>query len=235
MIRTLALVQTTGILLLAAGTAGAQCADCTSSSSTSASDCRVSGCPCDSYSRNGSCENCDDNGFCSLCSGNCMPHAGWNPPARLPINRNGIWYRNYWPQAWYGNPGGGFHGSAPMVYQPTDTTQLGYSYARVPTWRRASMIPPTPCPSAFHARVCIPHPKCSRVINGCPPANPCQYDGNQGCPSCQQGYAMDWSAPQKGTVINAPVHAIHIVSRPATSAKEKRAMFSLTSLRNLFE
>lgn len=85
-----------------------------------------------------------------------LPDRGWNPPARYPVNRNGIWYRNSWPKAWYGNAGGGFISNAPMVYQPTDTTQLGYSYARVPTWQATQMIPPTPCPANYHSRVSVP-------------------------------------------------------------------------------
>ncbi len=38
-----------------------------------------------------------------------------------------------------------------MIYTPTDTTQLGYYYQRVPVWqRRNGMIPPVPHPEAFH-------------------------------------------------------------------------------------
>ena len=214
MIRSLAIVQTAGIMLLAAGSAGAQCPNCD----------------------NGKYE-CKDSGSCpmgSLCGYRCNPAAGWHPPARLPVNRDGIWYHNYWPQAWYGNPGGGFIGNAPMVYQPTDTTQLGYSYTRVPTWRTVRMVPPTPCPAAFHSRICVPRPNCSRVIDGCPAANPCQH-GGQNCPSYQQGTATGWSSTASiQTVANAPVHAIHTVTRPTRSSRAEN-LFSLAGFRKLFD
>jgi len=150
------------------------------------------------------CDECDSSGCKagSLCSSKGWPDRGWNPPAQYPVNRDGIWYRNMWPQAWYGSPGGGFIANSPMVYQPTDTTQLGYSYAKVPTWQATQMTPPTPCPSNFHARVCVPRPHPGRLIDGCPSGNPCLggacqsgygqsgYGGGTVCPSCQQGQAV---------------------------------------------
>ena len=44
----------------------------------------------------------------SCCATKAYPDAGWAPPARLPVNYDWAWYANYHPQAYYGNPGGGF-------------------------------------------------------------------------------------------------------------------------------
>lgn len=83
------------------------------------------------------------------------PDAGWNPPTHMPVNYDGAWYGSYLPQHAYGSPGGGFIANYPTVYQPTDTTQLGYYYNKVPTWQsRTDMIPPVPYPGNYHARVC---------------------------------------------------------------------------------
>jgi hypothetical protein len=73
----------------------------------------------------------------------------------MPVNYDGAWYGSYLPQHAYGTPGGGFIANYPTVYQPTDTTQLGYYYNKVPTWQsRSDMIPGVPYPGNFHARVC---------------------------------------------------------------------------------
>ena len=89
------------------------------------------------------------------CATKAYPDAGWNPPAHLPVNYDGAWYGSYLPQHAYGSPGGGFIANYPTVYQPTDTTQLGYYYNKVPTWQsRSDMIPPVPYPGNYHARVC---------------------------------------------------------------------------------
>ena len=120
--------------------------------------------------------------LCWCCKTKAYPDSGWAPPARLPVNRTGGWYQSYWPNQWYGNPGGGFEGGAPIVYQPTDTTQLGYSYNRVPTWRpNPGMIPRVPSPSNYHARMCP-----SR--RGCQTGTPIIYNGGNNCPSCNPGY-----------------------------------------------
>ncbi len=92
-----------------------------------------------------------------LCAGKGYQDAGWAPPARLPVNRDRIWYHTWHPQAFYGSQGGGFIANYPQVYQPSDTTQLGYSYQTVPTWQsRPGMIPLVPNPSDFHSRVTPP-------------------------------------------------------------------------------
>lgn len=105
--------------------------------------------------------------ICYCCNTKGSPDSGWSPPARLPVNRSGGGFQSYYPNNWYGNPGGGFGPGAPMVYQPTDTTQLGYSYATVPTWRRnPGMIPPVPMPSAFHTRACVGPNQCYGACQG---------------------------------------------------------------------
>ena len=86
--------------------------------------------------------------------------SGWAPPARMPVNRTHTGFGSF------SNYGGGAYGGAPMVYQPTDTTQLGYTYAHVPTWRRnPNMIPQTPNPSNFHSRFCPRDPRCGMCID----------------------------------------------------------------------
>jgi len=132
---------------------------------------------------------CADSCCGRFCATKAYPDAGWAPPAHNPVNYDKTWYGNYHPQAYYGNPGGGFIANYPVVYQPTDTTQLGYYYHSVPTWQsRPGMIPPTPNPSNFHSRVC--------------PTGCFGHHGGHGyhghaagnCQNCQQGYVV--SGPQ---------------------------------------
>lgn len=84
------------------------------------------------------------------CTTKAAPDSGWAPPATMPLTRASHGYTAY------NNYGmGGYAPAAPMVYMPTDTTQLGYSYAHVPQWRpNPGMIPSVPQPSNFHARFC---------------------------------------------------------------------------------
>ncbi|MCA9076863.1 MAG: hypothetical protein KDA93_17685 [Planctomycetaceae bacterium] len=80
------------------------------------------------------------------------PDAGWAPPGHFPCQRVAATYRKWFPDSWTGYPSNvdpNFR--YPMVYQPTDTTQLGYYYQRVPQWMPTrGMIPPTPHPDEFH-------------------------------------------------------------------------------------
>ncbi len=116
------------------------------------------------------------------------PDSGWTPPVRLPVNYDAAWYAAYHPQAFYGNPGGGFVANYPTVYQPTDTTQLGYYYHNVPTWQsRPGMIPSTPRPSDYHARMCL--------------------GGNAGRNSLQGGYAG--GSHGGGSCLNFNGYAVH--------------------------
>ncbi len=154
-----------------------------------------------------------------FCATKAYPDAGWAPPARLPVNRDLVWYQSYWPQAFYGNQGGGFVGNYPQVYQPTDTTQMGYYYSHVPTWQsRPGMIPPVPNPANYHPRVC-----------------PNGY-GNQ-CNTCNNGVAHHYAhgyASQAPMQYSPVVHASQPrVVRPASNSSPRR--FSFASLGDLFD
>lgn len=117
------------------------------------------------------------------CDTKAAPDSGWAPPARYPVNRTNTGFAAY-------SSYGGSYAAAPMVYQPTDTTQLGYSYAHVPTWRRnPAMIPPTPEPSAFHARACPGNGYCGSCMGGC----------------MMNGYGNCYGNVMQGQIINQPV------------------------------
>lgn len=78
------------------------------------------------------------------------PDHGYSPPAKYPLHRRGVQYNQYFPNQYYGTPGASYQ-AAPVVYQPTDTTQLGYSYQHVPFWQpNASMMPQRPVPAQWH-------------------------------------------------------------------------------------
>ena len=82
------------------------------------------------------------------------PARGFRPPTTVPIEREAIMYNNYWPAKWYGQPGWKLAPSYPMVYMPTDTTQLGVYYARVPQWQpNPRMYPQPPRPDQWNRRV----------------------------------------------------------------------------------
>lgn len=118
----------------------------------------------------GDCNECNGNcgrrgcGCCGFLSamfcpwGGCThsPGHGWSPPQKYPLNRVPIVYQRYYPRHWYGQPGYGMPAKAPrapVVYMPTDTTQLGYYYKRVPQWQpNPGMLPPAPRPSQYHNR-----------------------------------------------------------------------------------
>lgn len=76
----------------------------------------------------------------------------FTPPARFPVERIPLQYLRYYPARWYGLPGSTLPAIAPQVHMPTDTTQLGFYYQRVPTWMPVpGMIPPPPNPAAYHS------------------------------------------------------------------------------------
>lgn len=83
------------------------------------------------------------------------PDYGWNAPTKVPVNRNGVAYYRYWPEHWYGTGSSkpGEYRTYPTVGNPTDTTQLGYTYQHVPTWQsQPSRLPPAPVPSQWQVR-----------------------------------------------------------------------------------
>lgn len=61
-------------------------------------------------------------------------------------------YSRMFPAKWTGeNRGLDPSFRHPLIYMPTDTTQLGYYYQHVPFWRSAAnMIPPVPQPAEWH-------------------------------------------------------------------------------------
>jgi len=68
-------------------------------------------------------------------------------PVTTPVVRYGNQYQHYWPASWMGAPATGAAPVYPMVYQPTDTTQLGFYYKHVPHWHaRPELLPPWPQP-----------------------------------------------------------------------------------------
>jgi hypothetical protein len=84
------------------------------------------------------------------------PMQGFRKPVSTPIQRDAMVYYHYWPAKWYGEPGWNLTPRFPMVYTPTDTTQLGFYYSRVPTWApNPAMYPTMPRPSDWHRRQSI--------------------------------------------------------------------------------
>ena len=78
----------------------------------------------------------------------------WMRPIRRPLYRVPVRYARYWPSSYYTggyNPVARYARPLPMVYQPTDTTQLGFYHQRVPQWQpRPNAIPGPPWPPAWH-------------------------------------------------------------------------------------
>jgi hypothetical protein len=150
--------------------------------------------------------------FPGSCAAKCCatkgpPDAGWNPPAHMPVNYDGAWYGCYLPQHAYGTPGGGFIANYPTVYQPTDTTQLGYYYNKVPTWQtRSDMIPGVPYPGDYHARVC---PQGGAGGHGCYGAtyNAVSYGPtSSSCQNCNSGHYSaipQYPSPNRPRVVRA--------------------------------
>ncbi|MEM7810717.1 MAG: hypothetical protein AAF532_04490 [Planctomycetota bacterium] len=81
--------------------------------------------------------------------------AGFNVPNRHPIPYDAVRYWKWNPEVPYGLEGSVHPQVLPIVAVPTDTTQLGYYYQRVPAWRpMPGMIPPPPNPDLIHDRNC---------------------------------------------------------------------------------
>ncbi len=78
----------------------------------------------------------------------------WMRPIRRPLYRVPVQYARYWPSSYYTggySPAARYAQPLPMVYQPTDTTQLGFYHQRVPQWQpRPDAIPGPPWPPAWH-------------------------------------------------------------------------------------
>lgn len=100
----------------------------------------------------GSCSTCNGGGLfgCGCHHGSASGHSWVRPPATWPLARTSNMYPYYWSPRLAGvapvAPPGGMQ--FPMVYQPTDTTQMGYYYRSVPRWDyRPEMLPPAPAPN----------------------------------------------------------------------------------------
>jgi len=92
------------------------------------------------------------------------PTTGWVPPGVIPMHRMWVPYHKFFPNPWMGQPAGP-QVRLPVIYMPTDTTQLGYYYQHVPHWHSyANMIPPVPRPVDWHYKYQTPRVISSRVI-----------------------------------------------------------------------
>jgi hypothetical protein len=110
-------------------------------------------------------DDCDDGKHCRL--KHCFrehyckhsPDHGYVTPGKVPIYRYGVQYNQYFPNGWYGTANGGITGPVfPMIYQPTDTTQLGYYYQHAPFWMpNQHALPPRPIPAQWHRRIPAGH------------------------------------------------------------------------------
>jgi hypothetical protein len=84
------------------------------------------------------------------------PTAGWVAPGVIPMHRMWVPYHKFFPNQWMGQPAGP-QVRLPVIYMPTDTTQLGYYYQHVPHWHTyANMIPPVPRPIDWHYKYQAP-------------------------------------------------------------------------------
>lgn len=177
---------------------------------------------------------CPNGCLAKCCATKAYPDAGWNPPTHMPVNYDGVWYGSYLPQHAYGTPGGGFIANYPTVYQPTDTTQLGYYYTKVPTWQsRSDMIPSVPYPRDFHARVC---PQGGAGYHGYHGATygPVNYGPvPASCQDCNNGY--DSATPQTSSSSPKSANSHQVVRKAQPQRKSVFAGFRLASMTELFD
>ncbi len=113
--------------------------------------------------------SCYGHGHCyGHCHGNChlkglfrehycthSPDHGFSVPEKNPIYRRGVQYNRYYPNSWYGAPGTNISPGVvyPTIYQPTDTTQLGFYYQHVPFWQpNPNALPQRPIPAEWHVK-----------------------------------------------------------------------------------
>lgn len=131
--------------------------------------------------RSGCQHGCRHGHFCDhYCSHS--PDHGYSIPQKYPIHRRGVQYQHLFPNAWYGMPGSSFQ-AAPMVYMPTDTTQLGYYYQHAPSWQPdPSRLPARPIPSQMHYLAGTAY--ASQWRDG--PAS-CLHGFRGNCPHCMHG------------------------------------------------
>ena len=137
----------------------------------------------------GQCDTCQGGRGCLLGEYYCKhsPDYGYSPPAKYPLHRRGVEYTNYYPANWYGAGGPAIQSQAPMVYAPTDTTQMGFYYQHVPFWQpQQGRLPERPIPAQWH--ITAPAVQASGFCRG----------GN-----CQSGYCQANYGMSGGTVIDS--------------------------------
>lgn len=111
------------------------------------------------------------------------PDYGFAIPGKNPIYRRGVQYNQYFPSGWYGTANGGIAAGMtyPTIYQPTDTTQLGFYYQHVPFWQpNPNALPPRPIPAQWHSLTPVAHKHWNGAGWGggyCPPGNAGWVDG----------------------------------------------------------
>ena len=117
-------------------------------------NCPTGGCPSGAACQGGNCPHCRGGCLSSKFGEHYCKHSpdyGYSPPAKYPLHRRGVEYDRYYPSQWYGAGADYSQSHAPMVYQPTDTTQLGFYYQHVPFWQpQPNRLPPRPVPSQWH-------------------------------------------------------------------------------------
>ncbi len=162
--------------------------------------------------QNGNCQTghgCFAERYC----GKNSPDHGYSPPAKYPLHRRGVQYTSNFPNQWYGLPGSELAGGYPMVYQATDTTQLGFYYQHVPYWQpNRNMMPQRPVPAQWNI-VAPPYNLNLFAGQGGGPAN--GYSGNGNCPvQHQQGVPVQQGVPQP---VETP-NAVPMQNAPAPAA-----------------
>lgn len=149
--------------------------------------------------------------------GKHSPDYGFSVPEKNPIYRRGVQYNQYYPAAWYGTPGGGIQPGAPIyptVYQPTDTTQLGYYYQHVPFWMpNPNALPPRPIPSQWHV---LAPPVQHQIPYGTYGYQSCWHHA-KGKWGRKKGGEPDFCPPGDGWVETPGAAPTDIQSMPATS------------------
>lgn len=156
-------------------------------------------------------------GYCGNCrnQGRMFTESSWCPPGKIRIRRERVQYWKYYPNYWSGKGPGAPRQYAPMVYTPTDTSQLGFYYQHAPSWTSQPWrIPGAPHPAAWHNKYCG---TCNQGGRG--------YYEHQGgyCPSCQNqpGPAVHPREPQL-----APGKAPSPIELPTPSASLQMPRFS---------
>lgn len=115
-------------------------------------DCPECNGDCDNGHKNCKLKHCFREHYCKH-----SPDHGYMSPGKVPIYRQGVQYNQYFPAGWYGTANGGITGPVyPTIYQPTDTTQLGYYYQHVPFWQpNPNALPPRPIPAQWHRKSAV--------------------------------------------------------------------------------